>query len=373
MFSLLSEWTSVLFGLLPIFTSCIFLIQIYGFYGITIFHILHYFGWRPRRRFDPNLHFKDLEVIKSTLSRHVEVVSLTNIINNKIKWKFDCAWSKLPDGTSPLMVFHGTHVGNIPSIKKNGLLVPGFRSGIMVVNGAAYGIGVYTASEPSTPLSYVKGDKCQLLVCAVLPHKSKVKNQGNIHVVTDSSYILPVYLLEYKPMNGRYGAYNTVRPFMLHWIYVPPTIFMKFSTLILGIYSALSIILFVCSMSNSEFSLNSIDGLSHFHSLMETCVVMQLKLPYYLILGIWYFVYYFIYGVCYIAYCAVCWMWTFITSELVIQFVGHLVSFASWVISSTLIGSASLLIAIWNNLVTLGEKEGPQLVATMSNNLQSIL
>lgn len=56
---------------------------------------------------------------------------------------------------------------------KRGLLIPGFQSGIRVVNGSAYGVGIYLATEANTSLGYVR-DGNKMFVCAVLPDPGKV-------------------------------------------------------------------------------------------------------------------------------------------------------------------------------------------------------
>ncbi|KAG5185220.1 hypothetical protein JKP88DRAFT_142589, partial [Tribonema minus] len=51
-------------------------------------------------------------------------------------------------------VFHGTHARNKLPIMAGGFKVGGVDAGIPVVNGAAYGHGVYMATTPLTPMAY---------------------------------------------------------------------------------------------------------------------------------------------------------------------------------------------------------------------------
>jgi len=92
--------------------------------------------------------------------------------------------------------------GNFPNIQKRGFLVPG-KSGLPIVNGNAYGSGIYLSTCPKMSLSYVR-DQPKLLVCALLEgDKSKVTNHGVIRVAKDSAYVLPCFILHYKGSTPR--------------------------------------------------------------------------------------------------------------------------------------------------------------------------
>lgn len=76
---------------------------------------------------------------------------------------------------------------------RRGLLVPGFQSGVRVVNGSAYGVGIYLATEASTSLGYVReGNK--MLVCAVLPAREKVVISQSRHRNFSRQY-MEIFLL----------------------------------------------------------------------------------------------------------------------------------------------------------------------------------
>lgn len=98
------------------------------------------------------------------------------------------------------LVFHGTSTYNYPSIKQHGLVVPGLRKGVRVVNGSAYGVGIYLSTCPRLSLSYVRDDR-KMLVCAVLVGDSNVTNHGNIFVAKDASYVLPCHVIHYTGHN----------------------------------------------------------------------------------------------------------------------------------------------------------------------------
>ncbi len=51
-----------------------------------------------------------------------------------------CSW--LPAVT----LFHGTHMSNVESIVRLGLVVPG-SLGVRVAHGSSFGVGIYLSSE----------------------------------------------------------------------------------------------------------------------------------------------------------------------------------------------------------------------------------
>jgi hypothetical protein len=74
----------------------------------------------------------------------------------------------MPDaGGRELWVFHGTTKSNISSIMLGGFKVGGQDDGCAVVNGTAFGHGIYTATGPATPMQYAKGDSCVILAKAL--------------------------------------------------------------------------------------------------------------------------------------------------------------------------------------------------------------
>ncbi|KNC49708.1 uncharacterized protein AMSG_11926 [Thecamonas trahens ATCC 50062] len=74
----------------------------------------------------------------------------------------------------PSVVAHGTHAQNMTSILQRGLIVPG-RDGVSVVNGSAYGVGIYTATQLSTPAAYARGyvNEPQVLICGLIDNAVK--------------------------------------------------------------------------------------------------------------------------------------------------------------------------------------------------------
>ena len=74
-------------------------------------------------------------------------------------------WEQRKETHFPVIVFHGTRLANLNSIHSSSLLAGGTK-GVRVVNGTAYGNGVYSATTTGLPLSY--GECRTLLLCAGL-------------------------------------------------------------------------------------------------------------------------------------------------------------------------------------------------------------
>jgi len=147
---------------------------------------------------------------------------------------------------TPKLVFHGTMTGNFPNIQKHGLIVPG-RSGLPIVNGNAYGSGIYLSTCPVTSLSYVR-DHPQLLVCALLEgDMTKVTSHGVIRVAKDAAYVLPCYILHYKgntPSNSSGFQRFMSNPYFHTFLFSLITLF-KLFILLIGI----TVICYMVSLS----------------------------------------------------------------------------------------------------------------------------
>jgi len=149
------------------------------------------------------------------------------------------------------VVFHGTMTGNFPNIQKRGFLVPG-KSGLPIVNGNAYGSGIYLSTCPKMSLSYVR-DHPKLLVCALLEgDRSKVTNHGVIRVAKDPTYVLPCFILHYKGNTPRQSTgYQRVmsNPHFHTFLFCLISLF-KLLVLLIGI----SILCFIGSLSCLSYS-----------------------------------------------------------------------------------------------------------------------
>jgi len=95
-----------------------------------------------------------------------------------------------------LPAFHGTAAGNLSSIYKNGLLIPGVENTLKVANGSAHGLGIYTATidNPQLSLGFCCGEQ-SMLVCGVLSNavsNSSIEHIGNLQVTSESCDVLHV-------------------------------------------------------------------------------------------------------------------------------------------------------------------------------------
>ena len=104
-----------------------------------------------------------------------------------------------------IWVFHGT---DMASMKK--IIIEGFKVGgvdVNIANGALYGEGVYTATGPSTPMSY-SPDSNTVILAKALPGRIGGWYDGDCWVPKDDwkvfrtgSPLLPCYIVHYKKRN----------------------------------------------------------------------------------------------------------------------------------------------------------------------------
>lgn len=76
--------------------------------------------------------------------------------------------NSVKQGGDPMYGYHGTRKEAIPHILDRGLLVPGAESGVRVHNGAAHGVGVYTAMPGSSWLSRGFAEGPNMLICGIV-------------------------------------------------------------------------------------------------------------------------------------------------------------------------------------------------------------
>jgi hypothetical protein len=96
--------------------------------------------------------------------------------------------------------YHGTNETNLPSIYRQGLLIPGQNNEIRVANGSAHGLGIYTADviDPHLSWSFARGSSQRLLICGVIDdvgHSSapEVKHVGSALVVFNRERVAPLF------------------------------------------------------------------------------------------------------------------------------------------------------------------------------------
>mmetsp|Transcript_12644 Transcript_12644/g.23362 ORF Transcript_12644/g.23362 Transcript_12644/m.23362 type:complete len:555 (+) Transcript_12644:75-1739(+) len=91
-------------------------------------------------------------------------------------------------------LWHGTRSRHMSSISKRGLLIPGTRPDVRVVNGSAHGVGIYTARVESPWLSYGFASRGGMLVCAgfddsVVLRSDQLYNVGAFTVKRESNSV----------------------------------------------------------------------------------------------------------------------------------------------------------------------------------------
>lgn len=104
--------------------------------------------------------------------------------------------------TKPQQVFHGTSSLSLAGIIRDGLVMPG-RGGVQVVNGSAYGRGIYTATYPQVNYAshfdhLAEAGVFQMLCCAGLLTPS-VRRAGTFAVFFDAALVLPCFLVTLRP------------------------------------------------------------------------------------------------------------------------------------------------------------------------------
>eukprot|EP00933_Yihiella_yeosuensis_P059566 TRINITY_DN609_c0_g1_i1.p1 TRINITY_DN609_c0_g1~~TRINITY_DN609_c0_g1_i1.p1 ORF type:complete len:493 (-),score=87.28 TRINITY_DN609_c0_g1_i1:460-1872(-) len=104
-------------------------------------------------------------------------------------------------------VWHGTSESNLSSIYERGLLIPGQDNTLRVVNGSAYGLGIYTATanDPQVSINYCRGGR-KLLLCGLLDAdcEKQVKKVGSFVVIFNAKRVAPLY--EASLPTGPYAA-----------------------------------------------------------------------------------------------------------------------------------------------------------------------
>jgi hypothetical protein len=161
-------------------------------------------------------HFYDVnhKKIKSSLEDHSDV-KIVNIrvapINKTVQKDF---MKRLNTNNSyfPHLVYHGTKLNNIESILHYGFLIPHQAHPtnseapiISTQHGQSYGPGIYCSQTAIYSLSYLNTTNT-LLVCAAIPKRSgngKVeRSHRNILVLSHVSEIIPLFLMDFKYLNG---------------------------------------------------------------------------------------------------------------------------------------------------------------------------
>ena len=121
-------------------------------------------------------------------------------------------WSTAPKCRCPIRVFHGTRGICVKGILKKGLCVPG-TEGVRVLNGQAYGRGIYTASNIDLSLSYASpcAGHQYLFVCAGLfgPGTPSFTAAGSqMYIFPSAACVVPFLLLEVQSCGHAQNVQN---------------------------------------------------------------------------------------------------------------------------------------------------------------------
>jgi hypothetical protein len=106
--------------------------------------------------------------------------------------------------------FHGSAAKNYESIFDRGLLIPGDGNELRVVNGAAFGRGIYIAQEHAAWLSFGFCSEPRMLICAVID-MGHVKFHGAAMVVSASNHVIPLF----EAVSARYQDKIMIVPRLL--------------------------------------------------------------------------------------------------------------------------------------------------------------
>lgn len=128
---------------------------------------------------------------------NLDIIRFASVQNAALTKRFLAQYANKAADHCPAVLFHGTRKVNMSSICRNGLVVPG-TNGVRVLNGSAYGVGIYTAKNPGYSTSYT--DTSFMFVCLGLvgPQFTKVKDVSNICVFFDASLVVPMWLVEFQ-------------------------------------------------------------------------------------------------------------------------------------------------------------------------------
>jgi hypothetical protein len=116
-------------------------------------------------------------------------------------------WGGNIEKIAPAIVYHGTREANVPGICAHGLLAPGVGNDVRTVHGAAYGVGVYTASDASTSVPYMCPAGFMFICAGLVGRRFTTTRTGGSHmagrgtvphgfvIFQMSSHVVPLWLV----------------------------------------------------------------------------------------------------------------------------------------------------------------------------------
>eukprot|EP01061_Rhynchopus_euleeides_P034156 TRINITY_DN57888_c0_g1_i1.p1 TRINITY_DN57888_c0_g1~~TRINITY_DN57888_c0_g1_i1.p1 ORF type:complete len:461 (+),score=81.80 TRINITY_DN57888_c0_g1_i1:68-1384(+) len=157
----------------------------------------------PRHTFNPAQYWQNF---MSRIQHAFSAAGLTakniyNVCNERRALAFSKRMASLSSSV-PVLLFHGTRTQYVRNIIDEGLRVPNTGpSPVPVRNGSRFGVGIYTATDPSVSRYYSDG---LMFVCAGLvgssfstPEKAHDVG-GGVCVFEDASLVLPCFLVRFS-------------------------------------------------------------------------------------------------------------------------------------------------------------------------------
>ncbi|KAJ7888541.1 hypothetical protein B0H14DRAFT_3127184 [Mycena olivaceomarginata] len=186
---------------------------------------------------------------EQALAAGLKVKTVQWFVNANLEARFEAAKALLNSlgiDTTEKNLFHGTAEANIQPILQagfsvaSGFLVPGLSPGARQAHGAACGVGVYLATNPSTSVGYAQG-ATRMFMCRVITgrstptvshsvplplgrdsYESWTQPGGGVYVVKYVDLVVPRYVVEFEN-NAALLNYG-VAPVAMPRIAIPPII-----------------------------------------------------------------------------------------------------------------------------------------------------
>ena len=138
------------------------------------------------------------KVCKQFAACNYSVVRYAPVQNRQLETRFFEAMTGLgPNTHFPTILYHGTRKANITPICESGLLIPG-HGNVRVLNGSAYGVGIYTARDPHISVGY--STDMMMFVCLGLigPRIATTKQANDIFVFFEERLLVPMWVVEFR-------------------------------------------------------------------------------------------------------------------------------------------------------------------------------
>jgi hypothetical protein len=84
-------------------------------------------------------------------------------------------------------------------------LIPG-KAGVRVEHGSAFGVGIYSATNPETSMGYTDDRHLMFACVGLVGGTTKTTSVGDFRIFSDSRYILPLWVLRYKTIRRDYRS-----------------------------------------------------------------------------------------------------------------------------------------------------------------------